>query len=102
MQVNNLLIKELRQNRGWTQQHLADVIGLSLRTVQRIEKNGTTSLETISALSSVFEVERNKLVKEQNTVAKERLISPPIFLVTTFITGLFSGGITVYLLLKYF
>lgn len=51
------LVRTLRQARGWTQQHLADAAGLSLRTVQRTEAGeGSPSKETLLALSGVFEV----------------------------------------------
>ncbi len=53
-------IKHQRKNRGWSQQHLAEVSGLSLRTIQRAEKSHQASNETISALSSVFEIVREQ------------------------------------------
>jgi len=43
-----------RQQRAWSQTQLADVSGLSLRTIQRIEKNGKASLESVKALASVY------------------------------------------------
>jgi transcriptional regulator with XRE-family HTH domain len=48
-------IQKMRLKRGWSQQLLADVSGLSLRTVQRIESGGPPSLETLKSLASVFE-----------------------------------------------
>jgi len=52
-------LKALRLKKGWTQQHLSDVSGLRLRTIQRAENAGRVSNETLNALSSVFEVERS-------------------------------------------
>ena len=46
MKVNAHKLREYRTLKGWTQQHLADVTGLSLRTVQRIEKTGLASQES--------------------------------------------------------
>ena len=46
----------LRKNKAWTQSHLAEVCGLSLRTIQRIEKSGTASHDSIQAFASIFEV----------------------------------------------
>jgi transcriptional regulator with XRE-family HTH domain len=43
-----------RQQRAWSQTQLAEVSGLSLRTIQRIEKNGKASLESAKALASVY------------------------------------------------
>lgn len=50
-------VKILREARGWTQQHLAEASGLSLRTVQRVEGGQVApSPETLLALSGVFNV----------------------------------------------
>lgn len=43
-----------RQQRAWSQTQLAEVSGLSLRTIQRIEKNGKASLESVKALAAVY------------------------------------------------
>ncbi len=64
MQINADTVRQERQRRGWTQQHLADAAGCSLRTVQRIEKQGLASNESVSALCAVFEVEREQLLAE--------------------------------------
>jgi transcriptional regulator with XRE-family HTH domain len=58
VKINTDKLKHLRSKKGWTQQQLADICGLSLRTIQRTEKSSNASQETISSLSSVFEVER--------------------------------------------
>lgn len=50
-------VRILRESRGWTQQHLADASGLSLRTVQRVEAGEVApSRETLLALSGTFGV----------------------------------------------
>ena len=49
------LLKNLRNSRYWSQEHLASVSVLSLRTFQRLEKHGNCSLESKKALASVFE-----------------------------------------------
>ena len=43
-----------RQQRAWSQTQLAEVSGLSLWTIQRIEKSGKASLESAKALASVY------------------------------------------------
>ena len=57
MRVDSNLIKSEREKRGWSQGHLASVAGLSLRTIQRIEKTGSASFESATALASVFSLE---------------------------------------------
>lgn len=46
----------MRLARAWSQEQLAEMAGLSTRTVQRIENGEQPSLETLSALAAVFEV----------------------------------------------
>ena len=41
---------------GWAQEQLAEMAGLSVRTIQRIENGERPGLETLSALAAVFEV----------------------------------------------
>ena len=48
-------IQKRRLQRGWSQQQLADVSGVSLRTVQRVEAGAPPSLETLKSFASVFE-----------------------------------------------
>ena len=45
-----------------TQQSLADACGLSLRTIQRVEKEGVASRETMMSLCAVFEVKQSSLI----------------------------------------
>ncbi|MBO6728748.1 MAG: helix-turn-helix transcriptional regulator [Maricaulis sp.] len=47
-------LKSLRLERGWSQAELAEISDLSVRTIQRIEKGHTPSLEAIKALASSF------------------------------------------------
>jgi len=56
MEVNGKYVKNLRVGKGWTQQHLADACEVSLRTIQRVEKFGTASNETVLGLAAVLEI----------------------------------------------
>jgi transcriptional regulator with XRE-family HTH domain len=58
MEINRQRIKHLRIERNWTQQHLADACGISLRTVQRIEKFGNASTESVMSLCAVLELNK--------------------------------------------
>lgn len=62
MDIRGELIRQLRLERGWTQQQLAELADLSLRTVQRVENQNTASNETVSALSAVLERPREELL----------------------------------------
>ncbi len=62
MKINSQFIIEQRKIRAWSQQHLADVAQLSLRTVQRIENSGSASPESIKAISAVLELLPQNLI----------------------------------------
>jgi transcriptional regulator with XRE-family HTH domain len=52
-----MLVQKLRLQHGWSQEDLADLCALSVRTIQRVERGQTASAESIKALASVFEVD---------------------------------------------
>jgi transcriptional regulator with XRE-family HTH domain len=54
-------VRQLRRERAMSQEELAGATGLSLRTIQRIETDGTASLESKKALACVFQVELETL-----------------------------------------
>jgi transcriptional regulator with XRE-family HTH domain len=56
-----MLIQKLRLQRGWSQEQLAELSGLSVRTVQRLERGQTASVESLKALASVFEIDFSQL-----------------------------------------
>ena len=74
VRVDSSLIRSERENRGWTQGHLASVAGLSLRTIQRIEKTGSASFESVTALASVLSVKVADLRANESEPSRERAI----------------------------
>lgn len=65
-----MIVKKLRKNNGWSQDQLATLTGLSLRTIQRVEAGHAASMETINSLSSVFETDITKLTEEIEVIDK--------------------------------
>lgn len=61
MEINSAKIKQLRCEHMWSQEQLATLSNLSLRTIQRIESSNTASMESIKALAAVFEVSTSEL-----------------------------------------
>lgn len=47
-------IRQLRLEKGWSQEQLATIAGLSTRTVQRIENGEQASLETLTAIAAAL------------------------------------------------
>src|SRR5580700_6712902 len=58
---SQMLIQKLRLQRGWSQEQLAEVSGLSVRTIQRLERGQPGSLESLKALAAVFDTDFNRL-----------------------------------------
>ena len=52
-----MMIQKLRLQRGWSQQQLAEMSGLSTRTIQRLENGNSASIESLKSLAAVFEVD---------------------------------------------
>lgn len=101
MQLNFVLIRQLRTEKGWTQQHLADICAVSLRTIQRVEVQGIASLETSKALAAAFEVDRESLLGDvELPVAEGAAKKPPPFwvLCVTFLAGTLFGAFLLSLL----
>ena len=59
-----MLIQKLRLKRGWSQEQVAELSGLSTRTVQRIERGHAASPESLKALAAVFEIDFAQLNPE--------------------------------------
>ncbi len=64
MQVSASKLKVLRGEHGWSQEKLAALSGLSLRTIQRIEKDGQCSVESKLALTAAFNVSPCELLED--------------------------------------
>jgi transcriptional regulator with XRE-family HTH domain len=54
--------KDLRTKRAWSQEQLADVAGVDVRTIQRVEHGDRVSFETLKALANAFDVDVTELL----------------------------------------
>lgn len=70
MKVDAELVLKLRGERGWSQEELAQVSGLNLRTIQRVEKTAAASLRSKKALALAFDLDI------QDLDDKEQQMSP--------------------------
>lgn len=66
MKINADLVYKLRMNNSWTQEELAIAAGLNLKTIQRIEKKATASLQSKKAIAAVFNIEVGDLDHKEN------------------------------------
>ena len=68
-----MMIQKLRLQRGWSQQQLADLSGLSVRTIQRMEQGQAASNESLKSLAAVFEVDFLTLKEPSMAIAPDTL-----------------------------
>lgn len=66
-----MILKQLRISRHLSQEQLAQMAGLNVRTVQRIETGHNASLESLKCLASVLEVDVSTLNQERFMIDKD-------------------------------
>ncbi|MBQ4810058.1 XRE family transcriptional regulator [Pseudoalteromonas luteoviolacea] len=89
MKINAELVKELRHKHAWSQEELAISTGLNLRTIQRIEREGSASLQSRKALASAFDIAIESLdFKEVSMVKKYEFKSIEIESKDGFLSGI--------------
>lgn len=88
MQIDSNRIRTERENRAWSQEHLAEVCGVSLRTVQRLESSGAASYETARALAAVLELEVSTLMVPATPVRTVRRRPAWIAIVASVLAGI--------------
>jgi len=44
MKIKKQIVQSLRKEKGWSQQHLAELCDVNLRTIQRVENTNICSL----------------------------------------------------------
>lgn len=81
------LIKKMREERAWPQSQLADVADINLRTVQRVEKDGTASLETLMAIANAFEIDVKQLSPASLSKNSRELEPKKVYLLPRLVSG---------------
>jgi transcriptional regulator with XRE-family HTH domain len=66
-----MILKQLRLSHHLSQEQLAQMSGLNVRTIQRIESGHSPSVESLKCLASVFEVDVNTLTQEKFEMDKK-------------------------------
>ena len=65
MKLSAKTIKRLRAERAWSQEQLAEIADVSLRTIQRVEADGSASRETRMALAAAFDIDIRDLAEPE-------------------------------------
>lgn len=66
-----MILKQLRLSRHLSQEQLAQMSGLSVRTIQRIESGHKASVESLKCLASVLEVAIPTITQEKFMIDKK-------------------------------
>ena len=64
-------IKRWREEQHWSQEHLAELAGIGLRTIQRIENGEKASQESVVALAAAFDVDAMALSVDSEEEARK-------------------------------
>ncbi len=101
MLVDSKKLKQLRLEKNWTQQHVAEVCDLSMRTIQRVEKDGVASNETVAAYAAIFELDAVDLLMAseqfETTDRPERFSKSTQAVMAALFLGGFGAGIALTL-----
>ncbi|MCB1554787.1 MAG: DUF805 domain-containing protein [Xanthomonadales bacterium] len=73
MHIDSTRLRTLRNTRQWSQEQLATLSGLNLRTIQRLEAGAKISTESLRALAAVFEVPAESLLIRDVTPSRSAL-----------------------------
>jgi transcriptional regulator with XRE-family HTH domain len=66
-----MILKELRISRHLSQEHLAQMSGLNVRTIQRVESGHNASFESLKCLAAALEVDISTLNQEKIMMDKK-------------------------------
>jgi len=65
-----MILKELRISRHFSQEQLAQMSGLNVRTIQRIESGKNASIESLKCLAAALNVDLSTLNQENFMIDK--------------------------------
>lgn len=83
------IVKEARVARAWPQQQLATISGVTLRTIQRLEKDGAASFETLRGVAQAFEMDVKDLNPFSVSTRGKKPVSTDkkVYLLSRLLTG---------------
>ena len=65
-------VKKERQVRAWPQTQLAEIAGVTPRTIQRLERDGAASFETLMGVADAFGIDVKELSEFPKTKKKSQ------------------------------
>lgn len=64
-------VKKQREERAWPQRQLAEAAKVNLRTIQRLERDGSASFETLLAVAGAFDIDVKQLSPASRLQSKD-------------------------------
>jgi transcriptional regulator with XRE-family HTH domain len=96
-----MIVRKLRLRKGWSQDQLAELADVSVRTIQRIERGHKPGLETANALAAVFEVDVTTFTSENQDMTRQEQLDRDEIRAMEYAKGVkdFLSGALVYVIL---
>lgn len=76
MKIDPARIRQLREQRAWSQEQLAEIAGINVRTLQRIESGGGGSPDTRMALAAALQVTPVELAEAVPAAQQDEAAAP--------------------------
>lgn len=80
------LVKKERNVRAWTQTQLAEISGVTLRTIQRVEKDGAASFDTMMGIASAFDIDV-KEISQPEPLKQRKKKQKSVYLLPRIVSG---------------
>ena len=77
------MIRKIRLSKGWSQEQLACFSGLSVRTIQRIERGHSSGLESLKCISAALDTDIEIIKSNLNLNATDKFLGTNPILPTT-------------------
>jgi len=78
IKTNGPRLRELREGRHWTQEQLAEVSGVGLRTIQRAERGEALDARSLSTLAEALGADPSELLLPEAPRTQELLFLPAV------------------------
>ena len=78
MRIDGERLRNLRTDANWTQDELATAAALTLRTVQRMENGGRTSLQSLKSVAAALNVPSEELEYHPMTTYEYNFLEIPV------------------------
>lgn len=76
--INPRTVRHLRELRAWTQEQLAEIAKIGLRTVQRIEKGESVSFASLKAVAEALGVDLETLRTDPRPAKEDQTLLPRV------------------------